>query len=311
MINVIGRTRVWYGTSLMFMVISVAALVAYGIKPGADFVGGTLVEIGFNRSVSSDDIQKSLKDLELPSLSVSNTERNSVLIKTAPIERGEIDQIIKTLEINLIQNDNLDITKVEERQAQTIGPTVGRNLTNRAVAAVAFTIIAIIFYIAWSFRKIQRPFSSWSMSAATIIALVHDVIFTLGFVSLINHFYGFEANSYLLVALLTVLGFSVHDTIVVFDRIRENLLHASRNTTLAQIVNESINQTLARSLNTSLTALLILLALASIGGSTIRPLVLTLFAGIAIGTYSSIFVASPVLVTWSHIKNRRAGKTGE
>ena len=149
------------------------------------------------------------------------------------------------------------------------------------------------------------------MSAATIIALVHDVIFTLGFVSLINHFYGFEANSYLLVAILTVLGFSVHDTIVVFDRIRENILHASRATTLTSIVNESVNQTMARSLNTSLTVLLVLLALASIGGSSIRPFVLTLFAGIAVGTYSSIFVASPLLVSWSYIKNRRASKAGE
>jgi preprotein translocase subunit SecF len=310
MMNIIGKTKIWYSVSMSLICISIVALIVFGIKPGADFVGGTLVEVGFNKNVSADDIQKSLKDLNLPSLSVSNTERNSVLIKTAPIERGEIDRIISTLKANLIQNNNLGITQVEERQAQTIGPTVGKNLTKRAIIAVILTIIAIVLYIAWSFRRVQKPFSSWSMSAATIIALIHDVVFTLGFVSLINHFYGFEANSYLLVALLTVLGFSVHDTIVVFDRIRENLLHASRASAIATIVNESVNQTLARSLNTSLTVLLILLALASIGGSSIRPFVLTLLAGIAVGTYSSIFIASPLLVTWSHIKNRRTSKTG-
>jgi len=146
------------------------------------------------------------------------------------------------------------------------------------------------------------------MSSATIIALLHDIIITLGFVSIINHYYGYEANSYLVVALLTVLGFSVHDTIVVFDRVRENLLHAPAHTPVMVTVNNSINQTIARSLNTSLTALLVLIALAGLGGASIKPLVLTLLAGITIGTYSSIFVASPILVTWDKIKSRSSAK---
>lgn len=307
--NIIGKMRIWYGFSLALMATSIIALVALGIKPGADFTGGTLVEVGFNTSVKAGDIQTSLKDLDLPSLSVSNTDKNSVLIKTAPIERGEIDTIITTLRDNLTSSPEWGITEVNERQSQTVGPAVGNNLARRAVIAVILAVFAIILYIAWSFRRVQKPFSSWTMSTATIVALIHDIIFTLGFVSVINHYYGFEANSYLLVALLTVLGFSVHDSIVVFDRIRENILHASRRNALESIINDSVNQTLARSLNTSLTVILVLLALASIGGSSIRPFVLTLLAGIATGTYSSIFVASPLLITIHNMRARR--KRGE
>ncbi len=303
--NIIGRTRIWYGFSLFVTGVSIVALVIFGIKPGADFKGGTLVEVGFNTSVKAGDIQTSLKDLNLPSLTVSNTNKNSVLIKTSPIERDRIDAIVATLRANLTSNLEWGITEVTEKQSQTVGPAVGDNLARRAIIAVVLAVIAIILYIAWSFRRVQRPFSSWTMSTATIVALIHDIVFTLGFVSVINHYYGFEANSYLLVALLTVLGFSVHDSIVVFDRIRENLLHASRHNALETIINDSVNQTLARSLNTSLTVILVLLALSSIGGSAIRPFVLTLLAGIATGTYSSIFVASPLLITINNIRHRR------
>jgi len=306
--NIIGKIRVWYGLSLVLVAASIVALVVFGIKPGADFKGGTLVEVGFDNNIKASDIQASLKDLNLPSLTIANTARNSALIKTTPIDRGEIDSILATLRANLTQNPDSNITQVTEKQAQTVGPSVGANLARRAIIAVSLAVIAIVLDVAWSFRRVQKPFTSWSMSVATIIALVHDIIFTLGFVSVINHFYGFEANSYLLVALLTVLGFSVHDTIVVFDRIRENLLHTSRHNALESIINDSVNQTLARSLNTSLTVILVLLALASIGGATIRPFVLTLLAGIAVGTYSSIFVASPALVTWHHIKERKRGE---
>ena len=302
--NIIGRRIIYYIISGTLIVLSVVALSVWGLKPGADFTGGTLVTVGFNKGVTASDVQTSLKDLGLPSLAVSNIDNNVVQIKTSPLERGDIDKIISTLKINLTANKEAGITKVDELQAQTIGPVVGGDMTKRAAYAVGFAVIAIVLYIAWAFRKVQKPFSSWSMSIATIMALAHDIIIILGFVSAINHFYGFEANSYLLVAVLTVLGFSVHDTIVVFDRIRENLLHNPHNQGLEHIVNASVNQTLARSINTSLTAVLVLLALTTIGGGEIRPFVLTLLIGIVIGTYSSIFVGSPILVTWSNIKNR-------
>lgn len=304
--NIIKRRLIWYILSGVLIIASILALAFWGLNPGADFTGGTLIEVGFNKNVSSGTVYEALKDIDLPSITVSNTEQNSVLIKTKVLEAGEIDNILSTLKTNLVSDsNNLGITQVEKKQVQVIGPTVGSDLTKRAMKAVAIAIIAIILYIAWSFRRVQRPFSSWSMSTATILALVHDIIIIFGFVSLINHFYGYEANSYLLVALLTVLGFSVHDTIVVFDRIRENLLHRPDSDKIAVIVNDSINQTLARSLNTSLTAVLVLLALATIGGGAIRPFVLTLLAGIVVGTYSSIFIASPLLVTWGSIREKK------
>ena len=309
--NIIKRRIIWYILSSILVTYSIVAMVIWGINPGADFTGGTLIGVGFNTYVSANDVRESIKDLGLQSLSVSETGNNSVSIKTTTLERGEIDEIISTLKTNLSQAPSLGVTSVEEKQVQVIGPTLGSDMTKKAIIAVCIAVVAIILYIAWSFRKVQRPFSSWSMSTATIIALTHDIIVVIGFVCTINHFYGFEADGYLLVALLTILGFSVHDTIVVFDRIRENLLRTASNIPVEKTIEDSINQTLARSLNTSLTAILVLLALATIGGGAIRPFALTLLIGIAIGTYSSIFLASPILVTWTNIRNKFSKKNNK
>lgn len=299
--NIVGKIKLWYTISTLLIIASIVSLVVFGLHLGADFQGGTLLEIGFNQAVNARDVEEALSELNLPSLQVSETDNNGVIIKTAPIDGGVVTQIQGVLKEKI--GNNVD-GSIEERQVQTIGATVGKDLTKKAIIATIIAIIAISIYIAWSFRKVQKPFTSLSMSVATVIALAHDVIITLGFVSVINHFYGYEANSYLLVALLTILGFSVHDSIVVLDRVRENLLHTSSKMSVKDIVNESIQQTIARSLNTSLTAILVLLALSTIGSGSIRPFALTLLAGIAFGTYSSIFIASMILVTWDSMKNR-------
>ncbi len=303
--NITGKRLYYYIFSAILMVASVAAMVAWGINPGTDYTGGTLLEVGVNKYVDSTTVKEALKDLSLPELSVTNTGKNNIQIKTSLTDASKIKEIVPTLKQNLAGNKEQGITEVDLMQSQTIGPTVGNDLTKRAIIAVCVAILAISLYIAWSFRRVQKPFSSWSMSIATVIALAHDAIVTMGFVATINHFYGFEANSYLLVAIITILGFSMHDTIVVFDRIRENILHLPKQEPVVKTVNDSVNQTLARSLNTSMTAILVLLALAIIGGGAIRPFVLTLLFGIAVGTYSSIFIASPVLVTWIHMRRNR------
>lgn len=303
--NIIGKRIIWYILSTLMVIVSITALFIWGINPGADFTGGTLIEVGFNKNVPAKIVEESLKDLDLPSLSVSSAGQDSVLIKTKAREAGDIDKIVDTISVNLKSNPELEINTVVKKQSQIIGPSIGKDLTKRAAQAVVVAIVAIVLYIAWSFRKVQKPFTSWSMSIATIIALAHDIIIILGFVSITNHYYGFEANSYLLVVILTILGFSVHDTIVVFDRIRENILKSPSNIVFEKIVNDSINQTLGRSLNTSLTAVLVLLALATIGGGSIKSFIITLLAGIIIGTYSSIFVGSPLLVTWTKIKRSK------
>jgi len=303
--NIIGKRLYLYIFSCLLMVVSIMAIMTWGVKPGTDYTGGTLLEISLNKSIDAKVVKESLKDMDLPELSVTGTSNKTVQIKTSQTDTKIIKEVTPTLRQNLTANKEQGITAVHLLQSQTIGPTVGKDLTKRAIIAVIIAIITIALYIAWSFRRVQKPFSSWSMSIATIIALAHDVVITLGFVSIINHIYGFEANSYLLVAIITVLGFSMHDTIVVFDRVRENILHTHKQEPVSKTVNDSVNQTIARSINTSMTAILVLLALAIIGGGPIRPFVLTLLMGIAIGTYSSIFVASPVLVTWVHMRQKR------
>ena len=184
---------------------------------------------------------------------------------------------------------------------ETVGPTISKELAHKALAAVGVSILGILIYITWAFRKIPKPTSSVAFGICTVIALVHDVIVVVGIFAILGHFKGIEIDSLFITALLTVIGFSVHDTIVVFDRIRENLIKYPE-TNFPEVVNHSLNQTLGRSLNTSLTAVFVLVALYLFGGESIRIFVLALLIGIISGTYSSIFNASPLLVVWQNLK---------
>ena len=193
----------------------------------------------------------------------------------------------------------------EEKRFESIGPTVGQELKKSAFYQLGLVSLGIILYIAYAFRKVAKPITPWQFGWAAIIALLHDLLVVLGIFSLISHFKGFEIDSMFVTAMLTVLGFSIHDTIVVFDRIRENLkTHAGQS--IEFVVNHSITQTLVRSLNTSLTVLFVLLAMLLFGGETIRYFVLALFIGVATGTYSSIFVASPIVVLWHNWRTKKA-----
>jgi len=188
---------------------------------------------------------------------------------------------------------------------ETIGPVIGSEITANAVKAVIVAAILIVLYISWSFRKVPKPASSFRFGICAIIALLHDALVLIGLFSLLGHFFHVEVDSLFVTAVLTVIGFSVHDTIVVFDRIRENLLKSGSGVAFEQIVNDSIVQTLSRSLNTSLTAILVLLSLLLFGGESIRWFVVALLIGIISGTYSSIFNAAPLLVVWQDWERRR------
>ena len=191
-----------------------------------------------------------------------------------------------------------------ETEYTSIGPVIGQELEKSAFWQLLFVSLGIIFYIGYAFRKVTKPVTSWRFGGAAVIALFHDLLFVLGVFSILGHFWGVEVDSLFVTAMLTVLGFSVHDTIVVFDRIRENLrLYPGHS--IDYVVNHSIAQTLVRSLNTSLTVLFVLLSLLLFGGDTIKYFVLTLFIGIIVGTYSSIFIASPVLVLWQKWKTKQ------
>lgn len=186
---------------------------------------------------------------------------------------------------------------------------MGKDLTQKAVLAVILASIAIIMYIAWAFRKVPKPTNSWQFGITAAVALLHDLLITIGAFSLLGHLYGFEVDSLFITALLTVMGFSVHDTIVTYDRIRENLLEHMKDMTFENVVISSINQTLVRSMNTSVTLLLILSSLILLGGESIRPFIAALLIGIAVGAYSSVFLASQLLISWQRYEKRVARRT--
>lgn len=183
-------------------------------------------------------------------------------------------------------------------RSETVGPVIGRETTANAIKSVGLASLAIVLYITYAFRGIPKPYSSWKFGVAAVVALLHDVLVVVGIFSLLGHFYHVEIDALFVTALLTVIGFSVHDTIVVFDRIRENLSRMGTKPSFSEVVNASIKQTLGRSIMTSLTVLITLLSLIIFGGESIRWFVVALFIGVFSGTYSSIFNAAPLLVLW-------------
>ena len=188
-----------------------------------------------------------------------------------------------------------------ELRFDSIGPTIGKELQRKTLYAIVIVIFAIAAYIAYAFRKVSKPVESWKYGVAAILALTHDVLVVVGVFAVLGHFYNVQIDSLFVTALLTLLGFSIHDTIVTFDRIRENL-HRHQDKTFEDIINLSINETIVRSLNTSITILLVLIATLLFGGKTIHYFILALLIGIFIGTYSSIFVASPLLMIFYKLK---------
>ncbi len=272
------------------------ALFVWGLKLGIDFAGGTLWEIEFSdKEISTQTLQTFLEEENVKVTQVTKTGQQTMLVKMFTTDDEEI--------VKIKQNVGKNVGEYQDLRLETVGPTVSRELTQKAFAAVSLSILAILAYITWAFRKIPKPTSSLSFGICTIIALVHDVIVVVGIFSILGHFLKIEIDSLFITALLTVIGFSVHDTIVVFDRIRENLNKYSE-APFEQVVNHSLVQTLGRSLNTSLTAVFVLAALFLFGGHSIKNFVLALLVGIISGTYSSIFNAAPLLVVWNNVMRK-------
>jgi len=299
--NIIGRRKIWYLISLILIVPGIAALIAWGIPTGIDFKGGTLLDISFTESVSKDKVQEAINNSDVKNAN-TETSANSFIIRTPVLNQETQNKL----------TDNLaKIGEYKQNRLETVGPTVSNDLKNRAIIAVIIATLAIIIYISIAFRKVPKPASSWRFGVCAVLALIHDMGFVVGVFAILGHFLGYEIDSLFITALLTIMGFSVHDTIVVFDRIRENL-RKSPSTDFETNVNNSILQTINRSLNTSFTVLIVLLALYLLGGATLKHFMLALLVGIAIGTYSSIFNASPLLVSWqgwsARRKARAAGK---
>lgn len=301
MFKIIQKRRIFIVISGILSVISIISLIVWGLNFGTDFTGGTSMELQFN-NVSRPDttVVKESLNSTLGSIEAQSSGEDKMILKFKTIDETTHQLVLK----NLKDKFTKDGGTIEEARYESIGPTVGKEMERKAFWAILFVNLGILIYISFAFRKVSKPVPSWVYAAGAIIALIHDVLITTGFFSILGHFFGVEFTFMIIVALLTILGYSVHDTIVVYDRIRENLLRAKRSD-FENTVNESINQTLARSINTSLATELSLLALYFFGGDTIKYFTVALIFGIFFGTYSSIFIATAFVMEWQVWNNKK------
>jgi len=286
--NIIGRKYIFLTVSGLLLLAAVSALIFFGLKQGIDFVGGTLWQVRLGGAAIMKDLTKELP----PETTITFNETNrSYLIRLPELSETDHQKYLKIL--------TEKFTPVEELSFEVIGPAIGQELRQKSIWAFFAVLLLISFYIAIAFRSVSYPVRSWKYGLITLVTLFHDALIPAGFAAILGRLYGVEIGANFIVAILVVMGFSVHDTIVVFDRIRENLkFKRDVVQNFAEIVNVSINQTLARSINTSLTLVLVLLALYLFGPAALGYFILTILLGVIVGTYSSIFVASPLLVLW-------------
>ncbi|HEY4495245.1 MAG TPA: protein translocase subunit SecF [Candidatus Paceibacterota bacterium] len=296
MLNIVENRKVFYAISVIFIAISIIALALWGLHFGIDFKGGSILEINYSALPDLNLVSDALKPLKLNDLKISPLGLNGAVLRFGETDEATHQNIVKILAAEAEKNK----IQFEERRFSSIGPTIGAELKQKSIKAIIIVLLGISLYIAWAFRKVAQPISSWRYGVVTLAALFHDLIIPIGLFAYLGRFYGVEVGANFIVALLVILGFSVHDTIVVFDRIRENLKRYSQ-LSFMPLVNQSIRETFVRSLSTSFTVLLTLAALYVFGGESLKYFVLALMVGIFSGTYSSIFIAAPLLVTWFNV----------
>lgn len=300
MYNIIAKKKIWFGFSGLMVLISVVALFVWGLRLGIDFTGGSLLEVSYSeKRPTITQVEESLVDLNLQSLKIQPSDELDFLIRFEDIEEETHQQILENL--RSIEIDGVENNELTENRFEAIGPVIGSELKTKAIESIIIVLLFIILYIAYAFRKISKPVASWKYGLSAIIALAHDILIITGVFSILGYLLNIEVDVLFVTALLTILGFSVHDTIVTFDRTRENL-YKNQDKTFDEIVNISVNQTIVRSINTSVTTLFVLLAIYFFGGESIQNFVLALILGVIIGTYSSIFLASPLLTVWNREK---------
>lgn len=339
--NIVKYKNIFFAVSGALFIVSVVLFVTIGLKPGIDFTGGSLVEVSFvDERPSIKEIQESLSSLGLGEIQVQPAGEEGMILRTRFITEEEHQNILEALRVSFPKKDDSSVSEkeidgvsidskdagavevtigqdgtlilggdskslfsVREERIETVGPSISSNLRERTWKIGLLVIIAIILYVAYAFRKVSKQVSSWKFGVTAVIALIHDVMITIGVFVLLGHYLGVEVNIPFVVALLTILGYSVNDTIVVFDRIRENLIKIGYSK-FELVVNKGVSDTILRSINTCFTTLLVLVALFFFGGDTIKYFALALIVGISFGTYSSIFLASPILFVWERIGRR-------
>jgi preprotein translocase subunit SecF len=290
----LGKKKIlWLAISVAIMIPGIIALSVWKLPLGIDFRGGAQFELKFDKTPTQEALKQKITSYpEARGVTVTTAEGESFIVRVLPISEGEYKEISKKLET--------DFGTYTEKQFQSVGPSVSKDLTRKAITAVVIATLLIILYLAYSFRGVSHPVSSWRFGLVAAVALLHDLLISIGVFAILAHYLNYEVDSSFITAMLTIMGFSVHDTIVVFDRIRENLTknRVGAVAEFEQVADDSLGETLNRSIATSLTVIFTLSALAILGGESIRGFVVTLLVGIFIGTYSSIFTATPLLVLW-------------
>ncbi|MFC1653331.1 protein translocase subunit SecF [Patescibacteria group bacterium] len=289
MIDFMKYKTIYFVISAIVIIPGIVSLIMFGLKPSIDFTGGSLLEVGFLENQANIERSKELipEGIELNTIQTSG--ENNLLLKLKPITREQSEDIKS--------NFSGEYGQIEEVRFETVGPTIGKELLRKTLFAVAAAAGAILIYVMYQFSELKYGVSA-------VLAMFHDSLILLGTFSLLGHYYGVEVDTLFVTAVLTILSFSVHDTIVVYDRIRETL-RKNRKAKFIDIVNKSVAETLGRSINNSMTIIFMLLALWLLGGETTKWFVFALLVGTITGTYSSTFTAAPLLILWEEIKAKR------
>ncbi len=293
---IIKYKKIFLSISALLVLGSITLIAVFGLRLGIDFKGGALQEVVYTMRPETTVVKNALAKAGFEDALAQPVGENGYLIKTTDLTAEAHTEMLGAL-----RSVGEGMT---EKSYNSIGPSVGKELRTKAVFAISAVAIAIILFIAYAFRKVSKPVSSWKYGLIAVVTLLHDITIPSGVFALLGHFYGAEVDTLFVVALLTVLGLSVSDTIVVFDRIRENL-RAHNDESFAVTVGKSLSQTFTRSINTSLTVILALLALYFFGPEATKNFSLVLVVGMFFGTYSSIFVASPLLVVLESMQKKR------
>ncbi len=294
---IVTHKKIFIGISIALVLLSFISLLVFGLKIGIDFKGGALSEVAYTTTRPAQaDLEPVLETLGFGTVTLQPTGELGYIVKTRDLDNAEHATLLKTLS----QEDKSPLT---ETNFNSIGPSVGKELTRKAIIAIILISLAIIAFIAFAFRKVSTQVSSWKYGVIAVVTLLHDVTIPVGIFTVLSHYYGVEVDTLFVVAILTILGLSVSDTIVIFDRIRENLTtHPKAD--FHETVGTSLEQSYVRSICTSLTVILVLLALVFFGPVTTKYFALMLTAGMFFGTYSSIFLASPLLVLVQEFQNK-------
>lgn len=290
-------TKQYYIFSFLLLSAALFFIFYFGLNFGIDFMGGSVLEVEFEARPVSSAVQEKLSSLNLGDYTIQPVGERGIVLKMKEISDETRQNIISKLN---------EISAAKETGFESIGPVISSELREKTIVLVAVSLVSLLIYIAISFRRVSRPVSGFVYGIVSVATLAFDVLITIGFFAVLGKFYNAQFNIPIVTALLTIIGYTINDKVVVFDRVRENIIRRTADD-FKELVNKSLNETLVRSLSTGFCTLLVLVSLTVFGGETLKYFSLTLITGIVVGTYSSLFLASPLLVSWHKRRLKKVG----